>query len=65
MNGEFEAYLLKAKSTIVDFYKVHGKLFKRLSVAAEKLFFIPATSVACERLFSHSSFQVKKNDLYK
>ena len=60
MKGEFESYLLKPKSTIMDFYKVHGKLFKRLIMAAEKFLFIPATSVACERLFSHSSFQVKK-----
>jgi hypothetical protein len=52
--------LLKPKANAEEFYKAHGKVFKRLSQAAEKYLFIPATSVACERLFSHSAFQVNK-----
>jgi hypothetical protein len=60
IDEEFESYLTRRKSTVADFYgnTDNAKFFPRLTALAASVFIIPATSVPCERLFSHFFFQV-------
>ena len=60
IDEEFESYLTRPKSTVAAFYgnTDNAKCFPRLTALAASVFIIPATSVPCERLFSHCSFQV-------
>ena len=60
INEEFDAYLTRPKSTVAAFYgnTDNAKCFPRLTAFAASVFIILATSVPCERLFSHCSFQV-------
>ena len=58
---EIKAYVKYEKNKITNFYQKHSETFPRLSQCVELFLLSPATSVPCERLFSHASFQVLSN----
>ena len=55
---EIKSYSDLPKGKFTKFYSENSRIYKRLSKAAPKYLVSPATSVPCERLFSHASFQV-------
>ena len=57
--AELNKYIEMEKSGFAEFFSKYTKLFPRVYQAAKLLHMVPASSVSCERLFSHAEFQVK------
>jgi hypothetical protein len=62
LNNEIKSYIALPKTTVKKFYgsKISKQKYRRLNLAAMKILCIPATSTPCERLFSHTGFQVNQ-----
>ena len=56
---EIAKYVSMDQMPLSLFYKMHSDCLPRLSKCVQIFLLSPATSVPCERLFSHASFQVR------
>ena len=56
---EIKKFCNYPRMEIGEFYQKYSDCFPRLAKCVEIFLLSPATSVPCERVFSHASFQVK------
>jgi hypothetical protein len=61
---EVDKFCARDPGSFTAFFGANHREFARLGRAACEVLCVPATSVPCERLFSHAEFQVSVNFFY-
>jgi hypothetical protein len=61
---EIKSFIEMPKADVTTFYTRNSHNYTHLSQVVPLILSIPATSVPCERLFSHAGFQVRINSIH-